>query len=238
MPSNVGYDAAAVLPFAGLVAFAGLVSQGGLALHSPGARIMVIGASGGVGHLAVQMAKHGMQASFVVAVSSTRNAEFVRSCGADYVVPYDRVGVEDLVSGSPEWVGTFDLIFDCVGIDSYYTEVSKHLLKPGGRFVSAALPHHKDGRPGEDTALLGGLALLLRLLWRRAGGRYRMIGGLIGGLPSKLGFPVMVNWLAEGKVLPRITSRYSLSQIADAHRESEGGRTVGKIVIEVGRPAL
>lgn len=232
-PAGETFETAAVLPFAGLVAFAGLVSHGGLGTWAPDARVLVVGGSGGVGHLAVQMAKRGLQARLVVAVCSSRNAGFVRECGADEIVPHDVVAVEQLAERRPEWAGTFDLILDTVGIDTYYTDVARKLLKSGGRFVTAALPQDSRGRPGEDRDLLGGLALLLTVLFRSATGRYRLIGGLIGELPSKSGFPIMVRWLAEGRLRPRIAARYALADIGLAHRDSERGRTVGKIAVRV-----
>jgi NADPH:quinone reductase-like Zn-dependent oxidoreductase len=155
----------------------------------------------------------------------------VRECGADEVVAYDRVPIESLASSHPEWKGTFGLIFDAVGIDKAWTVFARWLLREDGRFVGAALPQLPDGRAGEDVGLLGALATASRLALRRMGGRYRFIYGFMGDLPSKQGFPSLVGWLAAGKLAPRLAATYSLDQLADAHRASETGRTVGKISV-------
>ncbi len=110
------------------------------------ARVLVIGASGGVGHLAVQIAKRGLGAALVVGVCSSRNEDFVRACGADAVVAYDRTPIETIAREHPEWKGTFDLIFDTVGIDTAWTILAPQLLSATGRFVAAAIPQ-LAGRP-------------------------------------------------------------------------------------------
>ena len=233
-PSAVSHAEAALIPFAGLVAYAGLVTHGSLRGPAPSARVLIVGASGGVGHLAVQMAKHGLEAGYVVKSSSRRNCPFVTSCGADHVVAYDEIAPEEIVGRHPEWSRTFDLMFDAVGDDTYWRKVAPAVLKEGGRYVSAALPQSTLGRPGEDVGLMGALATIGRLAWRRSGGRYAMIAGLIGDLPSKTGFPIIVKWVAEGKVAATCAATLPLEKIADAHRLSETGRTVGKISIVMG----
>jgi NADPH:quinone reductase-like Zn-dependent oxidoreductase len=231
-PPSLSHAEAGTVPFAGLVALAGMTSQGGLASKA-NARVFVIGASGGVGHLAVQIAKRCLDAALVVGVCSSRNEDFVRQCGADEVIAYDQVPVESIADAYPEWKGSFDLIFDAVGIDKAWTVVAPWLLRRDGRFVGAALPQLPDGRAGEDVGLIGGLATAIRLALRRMGGRYRFIYGFMGDLPSKQGFPSLVKWVAEGKVAPKLTATYSLDQLADAHRASETGRTVGKISVVI-----
>ena len=231
-PASLSHARAGAIPFAGLVALAGMTSHGGLAAKAD-SRVLVIGASGGVGHLAVQIAKRYMGAALVVGVCSSRNEEFVRQCGADEVVAYDRLPIEGIAGAHPEWGGRFDLIFDAVGIDTAWTVVAPWLLKQDGRFVGAALPQLPDGRAGEDVGLVGGLATAIRLAARGVGGRYRFIYGFMGDLPSKQGFPSLVQWAAEGKVAPKLAATYALEQLADAHRESETGRTVGKISVVI-----
>jgi NADPH:quinone reductase-like Zn-dependent oxidoreductase len=232
-PPNVPHEKAALVPFAGLVAYAGLVTYGGLAESAPGACVLVVGASGGVGHLAVQIAKKALGAGFVAAVCSARNEDFVRACGADHVVAHDHFGVRALADLFPDWAHTFDLILDCVGIDEYFTHVAPRLLESSGRFVTAALPSFRRGRPGEDVGPLAGGALFARLLWRRVTAGYRLIPGLLGGLPTKDGIADLSRWMGEGKLVAHTAATYPLEEIATAHRQSETGRTVGKIAIEV-----
>jgi len=232
-PAGLTHAEAALVPFAGLVAYAGLMTYGNLTEPSPGARILIVGASGGVGHLAVQMAAKALGASLVAGVSSSRNEDFVRACGADVVIPYDRIAVRQIPERFPDWTHTFDLVFDCVGIDEYFTDLAPWLLKPRGRFVTAAPPSFRPGRPGEDVGLVEGGALLSRVLSRRLTGDYRLITGLLMGLPGKDGLPTIVRWITEGKLAPHTASTYRLDEMAAAHRESEKGRTVGKIAINV-----
>src|SRR5665647_127158 len=111
-PANVSHADAALVPFAGLVAYAGLVTHGGLAHPAHSARILIVGASGGVGHLAVQMAKRGLNAEFVVGVCSRKNAGFVEACGVDAVLAYDETPPHSIADHHPNWKGTFDLILD------------------------------------------------------------------------------------------------------------------------------
>ena len=232
-PAELTHAQAALVPFAGLVAYAGLVTYGGLTEPSPGARILIIGASGGVGHLAVQMASNALKASLVAGVSSSRNADFVRACGAHTVIPYDRIAITQIPNHFPDLAHTFDLIFDCVGVDEYFTDLAPWLLRPGGRFVTAALPSFRPGRPGEDVGPVEGAGVLIRLLRRSLTANYRFVPGLVVGLPVRDGLPAIVRWLTERKLAPHTASTYPLADIANAHRESEKGRTVGKIAINV-----
>jgi NADPH:quinone reductase-like Zn-dependent oxidoreductase len=81
-PPSLSHAEAATVPFAGLVALAGMTTHGGL-VSKASSRVLVIGASGGVGHLAVQIAMRCLGAALVVGVCSSRNEDFVRQCGAD-----------------------------------------------------------------------------------------------------------------------------------------------------------
>ena len=233
-PPSVPHVEAGAVSFAGLLAYAGIKTHGGLTTRET-AHVLVIGASGGVGHLAVQIAKRGMGAALVVGVCSSRNAEFVRQCGADEVLAYDRTPLNDILSAHPEWEGRFDLIFDAVGLDTVWTVLAPRLLSKRGRFVAAATPQLPDGRAGEDVSTLQGLATLVRFALRRLGGRYRFINGILddhnvfGGRE----YSSLVQWIAEGKVAARLSVTYPLDQLAEAHRVSETGRTVGKISIVI-----
>ena len=231
-PASVSFAEAGAVSFAGLVALAGLTTHGGLA-GKTNSKVLVIGASGGVGHLAVQIAKRCLGAVLVVAVCSSRNADFVRACGADEVVPYDRTPIETIADAYPAWAGTFDLLFDAVGIDQAWTVLAPRLLAQGGRFVAAALPQSADGRAGEDVGIVEGITTGVRLALRRMGGRYRFIFGFMGDLPCKDGYASLVQWIAEGKVAVKLAAGYTLDQLADAHRASETGRTIGKISVVI-----
>jgi NADPH:quinone reductase-like Zn-dependent oxidoreductase len=174
-----------------------------------------------------------MGAALVVGVCSSKNEEFVRRCGADDVVAYDRTPIETIAARYPEWRGRFDLIFDAVGLDTAWTVLAPQLLSRDGRFVAAAAPQSADGRAGEDVGIIGGLATLVRLTLRRMGGRYRFIYGIMGNIFCNRAFSSLVQWMAEEKVTAKLTATYSLDQLAEAHRASETGRTVGKISVVI-----
>jgi NADPH:quinone reductase-like Zn-dependent oxidoreductase len=236
-PARVPHGEAGPLPFAALVAYAGLVSYGGLPVapaRAEGPRVLVSGASGGVGHLALQMARRCLGASLVVGVCSSRNAAFAREMGAHEVVEYDRTPLEE-VAARPEWRGSFDLVFDAVGDDRYFTLVAAALLRPGaGRFVTAAPPPSRPGRPGEDLGLREGAALAARLAWRRLAHGYRLIPGLFGGLPTRGGFADIARWVEDGRLAVHVWKTFELDEIREAHAASETGRAVGKIAVVVG----
>jgi NADPH:quinone reductase-like Zn-dependent oxidoreductase len=229
-PPSISHAEAAAASFAGLIALAGMTTHGGLS-RKPGARVLVIGASGGVGHLAVQIAKRGMGAAFVAGVCSSRNEAFVRACGADAVVAYDRTPIGAIPREHPEWLDSFDLILDAVGIDQAWTILAPRLLAPTGRFVGAAVPPSAEGKAGEDVGILQGLSVYARFMRRRMGGRFRFIYGLVGNVFRNPAFPRFVQWLADGKVVVQVAATYPLDRLAEAHRASESGRTVGKIAV-------
>lgn len=233
-PASVSYVEAGAVSFAGLLAFAGMATHGGLTTRA-NARVLVIGASGGVGHLAVQIAKRGMNAALVVGVCSSKNEEFVRQCGADEVIAYDRTPLKDILSAHREWEGRFDLIFDAVGLDNVWTDLAPRLLSKQGRFIAAAAPQLPDGRAGEDVGVIHGLATLVRFTLRRMGGRYRFVNGMVDdhNVFAERDYSSLVQWIAEGKVAAKLTATYPLDQLGDAHRASESGRTVGKISVVI-----
>ena len=122
VPEGVDLDTAGALPLAGDTAWQGLFEHGGL---KAGERVLVHGASGGVGHLAVQFAK--VEGAQVVATCGTEHVDFVRGLGVDKVVDYKKDRIEDAGEG-------FDLVFDLVGGDT--RRRSWPLLKAGGLLVT------------------------------------------------------------------------------------------------------
>lgn len=231
-PTAVSHAQAALAPFAGQIALACL-RAGPRRGDLRGARVMVIGASGGVGHLAVQMARRVFGAALVVGVSSSRNAQFVTRCGAHEVIAYDCTAPETIAAAYPHWSESFDLIVDAVGDERYYSALAPTMLTSRGHYAAAALPALSPGRPGEDARLADLPKLLSRLVGRSASGRYTMITGLIGGLGGAADVADMARWLAAGTLQPHECAAFDLSQIAQAHQLSETGRTVGKISIRM-----
>ena len=123
-PEGLSFEAAAAAPLAALTAFQGLLEHGRL---QTGETVLIQAASGGVGHLAVQIAKaYGAR---VIGTASGKNEAFVNSLGADEFIDYKTTKVADAVSN-------VDLVFDCSGADTIFE--SAKVLKPGGRLISIA----------------------------------------------------------------------------------------------------
>ena len=125
-PKHINFDTAASMPVAALTAWQGIFDHGELA---SGQRILITGASGAVGSMAVQLAKN--KGAYVIGTGSGRNEEFVRKLGADEFIDYKKAKFEDKVSG-------VDVVFDTVGGDTQ--ERAFQTLKRGGVLVSTVSP--------------------------------------------------------------------------------------------------
>jgi len=217
-PDNVTFEQAASVPIAALTALQGL-RLGGLGLGGlgdkghiqPGQKVLINGASGGVGTFAVQIAK-----SFgadVTGVCSTRNVEMVRSIGAKQVIDYTR---EDFTKSGQSYDQRYDLILDCVGNHSLLAH--RRALNPNGVCVVA-------GAKGLWDFLTHALAapVLSRLVSQKF---VTFIAKL-----NKEDLTIMRELMANGKVIPVIDRRYSLSEVPEAIRYLEKGHARGKVVI-------
>jgi NADPH:quinone reductase-like Zn-dependent oxidoreductase len=208
-PVNATFEEAAAVPVAGLTALQGLRDKGHL---QPGQKVLVTGASGGVGTYAVQIAKaFGAE---VTAVCSTRNVDLARSLGADRVIDYSR---EDFTLSGDR----YDLLVNVNGNTPW--SACKRVLTPSARFVLIGA--------SRGTRLLGPISHVIRL----------KLGSLRGG-PKVVFFIAQVNkadmqtlreLLETGKMTSVIDRRYDLSEIADAFRYIGDGHAQGKIVINV-----
>lgn len=130
IPDTLSFTDAAALPLAGLSAWAALVTAAGI---GPGMRVLIHAAAGGVGTLAVQIARaRGAQ---VFATCSARNVDYVRALGADFVIPYDQEKFEDRVSG-------LDVVFDTLGGDIHRRSYA--VLRKGGVLVCLTADPYED----------------------------------------------------------------------------------------------
>jgi NADPH:quinone reductase-like Zn-dependent oxidoreductase len=206
-PAEVTHEEAAAFPCAGLTAYQALTRIGRV---GAGAKVAVLGASGGVGTYAVQIAR--ALGAEVTAVTSHRNAELVRSLGAGTVVDYTRERFAGLVRGQ-------DVVLDAIGRDSLAS--CAPALAPGGRYITT-IPNLKNA----GTALRSGAVRLLRagrgqsahvVLVRADGRDLETIGGL----------------LASGAVRSVIDTVFPLSETRAAHEKSRTWRTCGKLVLRV-----
>ncbi|MCC6750533.1 MAG: NAD(P)-dependent alcohol dehydrogenase [Deltaproteobacteria bacterium] len=207
-PPEMSFHEAAALPRAGITALQALRWAGPL---SAGDRALVVGASGGIGTLVVQLAV--MAGVRVTALCSSRNEELVRALGAERVVAYDR---EALATGD-----RFEAIVDVVDATSF-AAMERHLVS-GGRFV-AVYP------------TVAGVAEMLRTRMARPfGGTKRAFTYLTEANAEDLAHLVEL-WRA-GKLRPVIHRVFELEESGEAHRLSESRRARGKLVIDVCRGA-
>jgi len=205
-PANISFEAAAAVPVVAFTALQGLRDKGQI---QPGQKVLINGASGGVGTFAVQIAKSfGAE---VTAVCSSRNMEMARSIGADQVIDYTK---EDFTQNGQQ----YDLILAANG----YHPISayKRALTPKGIYVAAG----------------GSLAqvfesLLLGPLNSRTGGQKMGFMGIAKINQQDLVF--IKGLLEASKVVPVIDRRYPLSETAEALRYLGEGHARGKVVITV-----
>lgn len=211
-PANISFEEAAAVPVAALTALQGLRDKGQI---QPGQKVLIDGASGGVGTFAVQIAKaFGTE---VTAVCSTRNLDTARSIGADHVVDYTR---EDFTRNGQQ----YDLI---LGVNGYHPILDyRRGLSPNGTYVMAGVSRAHLYQSLLQTVLLG--SLISRT------GRQKM--GFMGIEKMNQQDLIYIKELLEaGKVVPVIDRRYPLHEAADALRYLEEGHAQGKVVITVDR---
>jgi NADPH:quinone reductase-like Zn-dependent oxidoreductase len=209
-PANVTFEQAAAVPISGLAALQGLRDVGEV---QPGQKVLIIGAAGGVGSFAVQLAK--AFGAHVTGVASTAQVELVRSIGADDVVDYTR---DDVTDGTRHW----DLVLDTAGHRSLSR--LRRALAPGGTLVIVG--SEVRGR------WMGGFDRNLRAvaLSRLVGQRLRMLSSK----PRQQDLQTLRELLEAGKLTPVVDRTYPLAEAPEAIRylvEGHGGG--GKIVITV-----
>jgi NADPH:quinone reductase-like Zn-dependent oxidoreductase len=200
-PTNTTFEEAAAVSQAAIVALQGLRDKGQI---QPGQKVLINGASGGVGTFAVQIAKSfGAE---VIGVCSTQNLDLVRSIGADHVIDYTQ---EDFTRSGQH----YDLIFDIAGNRS----VSDYMraLLPKGTHVSCAI--------SPVALLLGPLVSMF--------GSKKVIQ--LSHSPKAKDLAYLNELLEAGKVVPVINRSFPLSKAAEAVRHYEEGHPQGKVVVSV-----
>ena len=194
--SKLSFEQAAALPLAGITAWQCLIDVGQL---QAGQRVLIHAGAGGVGHLAIQIAK--AKGATVIATASTANQELLTQFGADQAVDYTK-GV------LLEQIEPVDLVIDTIGGEVQNN--SWALLKAGGMLVSIV------DQPNEELA------------------KQHNAKAAFVFIESSSRILRELNKLVEkDQLLPFIEHRFSLEQIADAHLQSQTGRTRGKIIIKV-----
>ena len=210
-PANISFEEAAAVPEAALVALQGLRDKGQI---QTGQKVLIYGASGGIGTFAVQIAKSfGAE---VTGVCSTRNLDMVRSIGADHVIDYTK---EDFTKNGQR----YDLILATAGYRSIFDY--KRALSPKGIYVATG------GSMRGPKAMAQIFQAILLGPWISMAGRKKLC--ILTLRINQKDLIIMKELIEAGKVKPVIDRRYPLSEIAEALRYYEEGHARGKVVITV-----
>lgn len=200
-PSNLIYEEAAGVPTAATAAFQGLIDYGDMLSYRS---VMIIGAAGGVGHFAVQIAKnYNLQ---VTAVTAKENLEFVKSIGADHAICYDEIDFKEITNH-------YELIFDTVADNSAHKFL--RMLTSDGKYVACAFSpsavfhspfggilHNRKILTFDSTANMDDLATIRQMI-------------------------------EKGSVTPKIDRVFSLSETVDALKYVSQGKAKGKVAIQI-----
>ncbi len=213
MPGNVTFEQAAALPVSAVTALLALTDVG---QARPGDKVLVTGASGGVGSYAIQLAK--ALGAEVTGVCSGAKLDLVRSLGADHVIDYAR---EDFADGSHR----YDLIIDIAGNPAISR--LRRALAPGGTVVMVGGEEGGSWTGGMDRQLRG---LVLSPVLRH---RLKMVTPRQRAADLKR----LTRWIEAGSVSPSIDRIYQLDQVPEAMRYLAAGQARGKVVISTGTGA-
>ena len=199
-PANMSYAEAAAVPYGALMATS-LLRRASI---QPGHKVLIVGASGGIGSAAVQLAKH--YGAEVTGVCGAPRLDYVKALGADHVVDYAR---EDFTQNGE----TYDLIFDVLGKSSFAR--CKNSLKPNGIYLLASFK----------------TKALIQMLWTKIAGSKKVICAMASESAESL---VFVKGLIEaGEYKSIIDCCFPLEEAAKAHRYVETGQKKGSVVITV-----
>lgn len=206
-PANISFEQAAAVPIAGVTALQALRDMGQL---KAGQKVLINGASGGVGTFAVQIAKS--LGAEVTGVCSTRNVELVRSLGADHVIDYTK---DNFTEGTEK----YDVIVDNVG--SQPLRKARRALNPGGIFVMVGA--------NSDDPWLGPIWQPIKAAVLEPMVEEKFVMFFARLEQGDLG--VIAGLMQAGKVSPVIDRRYPLAEAATAIAYLEEGRARGKVIV-------
>lgn len=219
-PKNLTMAEAASIPLVGLTAWQALVEVGKV---KPGQKVFIQAGSGGVGTFAIQLAKH--LGATVATTTSARNAELVRSLGADVVIDYNTQDIEKVLSG-------YDLVLNSQ--DPKTLEKSLRMLKPGGQLISISGPPDPAFAGEVDLNLF--LKLVMRLLSRGVRKKAKGLGIRYSFLFMRAQgqqLSEITSLIEAGVIRPVVDKVFPFENTGDALAYVETGRAKGKVVIEV-----
>jgi NADPH:quinone reductase-like Zn-dependent oxidoreductase len=203
LPNTVGFAQAAAVPLAGLTALEGVRD---VANVQAGQKVLIYGASGGIGHMALQIAK--VLGAHVTAVCSSSNLAWVSELGTDLVLDYRQ---EDFAKRGIQ----YDFVYDTVGKRTYWS--CKPALKTNGLYLGENPFKTRFGVP--------------QMLWAMATRDRNFRSHLLETKTENLEY--LAGLLAAGKLKPHIEKVYPLEQIVEAHQHMETGHTKGKILLAI-----
>src|SRR5437660_5167951 len=210
-PANITFEQAASVNIAGITALQGLRDKGKV---QPGQKVLINGASGGVGTFAVQIAK-----SFgadVTGVCSTRNLELVRSLGADHVIDYAK---QNFTKGDQK----YDVILDNVA--NHSLSECRRILNPNGKYVMIG-----GGGPN-DSRWIGPFGRVINTMILSPFVSQKM--GMMMADANQKDLTILADMMQSGKMKPVIDRTYKLSEVPAAIAYVEQGHARGKVVITV-----
>ncbi|PYJ80211.1 MAG: alcohol dehydrogenase [Verrucomicrobia bacterium] len=210
-PANITFEQAASVNIAGITALQALRDKGKV---QAGQKVLINGASGGVGTFAVQIAKS--LGADVTGVCSTKNVDLVRSLGADHVIDYTK---EDFAKGEQR----YDVILD--NVPNHSLSECRRILNPNGKYVMIG-----GGGPN-DSRWIGPFGRVINTMILSPFVSQKM--GMMMADPSQKDLAVLADMIQSGKVKPVIDRTYKLSEVPEAIRYLEQGHARGKVVITV-----
>jgi len=210
-PASITFEQAASVNIAGITALQALRDKGNV---QPWQKVLINGASGGVGTFAVQIAKS--LGADVTGVCSTKNVDLVRSLGADHVIDYTK---EDFAKGEQR----YDVILD--NVPNHSLSECRRILNPNGKYVMIG-----GGGPN-DSRWIGPFGRVINTMILSPFVSQKM--GMMMADPSQKDLAVLAVMMQSGKVKPVIDRTYKLSEVPEAIRYLEQGHARGKVVITV-----
>lgn len=219
-PKNLSMTEAASIPLVGLTAWQALVELGKV---KPGQKVLIQAGSGGVGSFAIQLAKH--LGATVATTTSTKNAELVRSLGADVVIDYKTQDFEELLSD-------YDLVLNSQ--DAKTLEKSLRVLKPGGQLISISGP--PDPAFAEELGLNPFLKFVMTLLSRGIRKKAKVFGIRYSFLfmhADGKQLSKIASLIESGAIRPVVDRVFPFDKTRDALAYVESGHAKGKVVIAV-----
>ncbi|KFE57426.1 NADP-dependent oxidoreductase [Pseudomonas syringae] len=217
-PSNLDMAAAASIPLAALTAWQALVETAHL---SKGQKVLIHAGSGGVGTLAIQLAKH--LGAFVATTTSTANVEWVRALGADVVIDYKQ---QDFANELRD----FDVVLNSLGAD--VLEKSIKVLKPGGQLISlSGPPTAQFAREQGLSWVLGQVMRLLSSGIRRKARKHGVSYAFLFMRANGIQLQKISSLIEAGVIKPVVDRSFPFVSTAEALRYVEQGRSKGKVTV-------